>query len=84
MAEHRLKCWPEPFRAIWKGEKRHEIRVNDRSFTVGDTLLLEEWNPDTQKYVGASLRMVITHITKSGQWGLPPNLCVMSIGPIVR
>jgi hypothetical protein len=42
---HALKCWPEFFAAILGGQKRHEVRHDDRGFKVGDRLLLREWDP---------------------------------------
>src|SRR5690606_28445539 len=42
---HDLKCWPEPFRAIVAGAKRHEFRRDDRGYALGDVLYLYEWDP---------------------------------------
>lgn len=45
-ATHKLKTWPEPFRAILDGRKRHEFRRDsDRIFMEGDTLVLQEFDP---------------------------------------
>lgn len=76
---HKLKTWPLPFAAVCSGRKTHEVRVNDRCFEVGDGILLEEFNPDTQRYTGATCLVAITYISKGGTFGLPENLCVMSI-----
>lgn len=45
MSTHHLKTWPEHFQAVKSGDKKAELRVNDRSFQVGDTLILEEYEP---------------------------------------
>lgn len=42
---HRLKTWRESFQAILDGEKRFEVRKNDRSFLEGDFLMLVEFDP---------------------------------------
>lgn len=81
---HQLKTWTGEFDAVTEGRKTHEVRVNDRGFSVGDLLMLREWIPqgeDMKKgsYTGRSLMRKITYITPAGAWGLPDNLCVLSI-----
>lgn len=76
---HELKTWPEPFEAMCSGHKSHEIRKDDRSFAVGDLLDLREWDPDTQVYSGRRLIMEVTYKSEPGFWGLPDDLCVMSL-----
>jgi hypothetical protein len=85
--EHDLKTWPEPFQAVLDGCKRYEVRVDDRGFAVGDMLVLREWDPDNDymplvdrsRYTGRTLRARVTYKTPGGAWGLPKELCVMSI-----
>lgn len=117
-----LKTWPEPFEAIWRGDKRYEIRKDDRGFGVRDQLNLREFVPhepckgsgvirypiasgvvtealpdgsirvdgvrqlpnavcDCSEphgcYTGREVWTQVTYMTKGGQWGLPPNLCVL-------
>ena len=45
MKVHLLKSWPMPFRALRKGDKTFELRVNDRDYATGDVLVLREWVP---------------------------------------
>ncbi len=73
---HELKCWPDPFDAMWRGVKPFEIRVNDRDFQVGDTLHLKEWVPDRAEYTGRFIYTKVTYMTQ-GDWGLPENVCVL-------
>ena len=61
-AIHKLKTWPKLFATSAAGDKPFEIRKNDRYFRVGDTLVLQEWDPITQKYSGKSLTRKITYI----------------------
>ena len=42
--EHRLKIMPEFFRAVTDGRKTFELRKDDRGFSVGDHLVLAEWD----------------------------------------
>ena len=76
---HDLKTWPDPFAALKAGVKTHEVRKNDRGFKVGDTLLLREWDPYAQIHTGRQINASVTYISEGGTFGLPPELCVMSI-----
>lgn len=65
---HDLKCWPEYFEAVLDGRKQFEIReCRDRCFTLGDTLLLREWNPDTERYTGRRCERQVAYMTDFGQ-----------------
>lgn len=87
--EHDLKCHPGPFDAVIRGLKPYEIRVNDRDYRVGDTLLLREWKPPQEteshllpgRYTKRSVRVRVTYMTGGGEWGLPKTLCVLGIVP---
>lgn len=51
MSEHELKVWPLFFEAIADGRKTFELRDNtDRWFHEGDRLILNEWDPDAERY----------------------------------
>jgi len=76
---HELKTWPEAFRDIKLGSKKHEIRKADRNFNVGDTLHLREWDPFKTEYTGETVDVTVTYITREGLWGLPADICVMSV-----
>ena len=62
MTVHDLKCWPEFFEPVWRGEKTAEIRYNDRKYAVGDVLLLREWEPEMAAYTGRECRRMVTHM----------------------
>lgn len=77
---HELKTWRDAFKVIKRGDKKHDIRKNDRPFAVGDMLYLREWdNAITQDYTGESVHVLVTYISEGGTWGLPRDMCVMSI-----
>ena len=75
---HELKCWPESFDLIRDGKKTFEIRVNDRNYRTEDILRLNRYMPKDKYYTGEQIVVEVTSITQ-GKWGLPENLCVMSI-----
>jgi hypothetical protein len=81
---HELKTWPEPFGAMSRGEKRYEVRVDDRGFRVGDLLHLREWEPATQAYTGWDLLCLVTYKTSGGSFGLPKELCVLGTRIVAR
>lgn len=86
---HKLKLWPAPFAASWGGKKRYEVRQDDRGFAVGDLLVLQEFDPGDGtylrgRYTGRALCVAITYKTGGGTWGMPPNLCVLSVDELAR
>lgn len=80
-SEHDLKCWPEPYDAIERGDKRYEYRKDDRGFLVGDVLVLRRFVPHTNKFSGRWMRKRVTWISRGPDWGIPDGYCVMSIAP---
>ena len=40
MIEHTVKCWPNYWDAIERGEKTFEVRLDDRGYQKGDILSL--------------------------------------------
>jgi ASC-1-like (ASCH) protein len=75
---HRLKTWPEYFKAIKSGAKNFELRKDDRHFKIGDILILQEWEFD--KYSGNTLKVEVTYLFHDdGTLGLMQGYCIMSI-----
>ncbi len=79
---HCLKTWPDLFKDIVSGIKTFDIRRNDRGFKVGDVLVMQEYSPETMEYTKEMASFKVTYIIQ-GVWGLPEDVCVMSINPIV-
>lgn len=77
---HELKTHSLAFKAIKAGTKVHEVRCADRDYAPGDTVILREWNEDTE-YTGDSVTKEIGYVTYPGQWGLPAGVCVFSLLP---
>lgn len=84
-AVHQLKTWPAAFAATWAGDKRYELRRDDRSFRVGDSLDLREWDPRTLDYSGRRITAGVTCITRAGDFpGLLPRHVILWLGPPMR
>ena len=80
--KHYLKTWPEFFKAIKSRKKRFEIRLNDRDYRVNDILILQEWNPNTQKYTGSNdIYVLVTYVLAERPW-VPDGYVCMSINII--
>lgn len=83
--QHVLKSWPAFFRPIVAGIRTHELRYDDRGFSVGDQLLLREFDPTREEYTGAELVVHITSMTSSdlpcavSGTGLGANFCILSV-----
>ena len=75
---HALKIYPEYFEAVRIGEKRFELRDNDRDFRVGDYLALNEW--DNKQYTGRTELVKVTYILNPNEFmSCQGNFVVMSI-----
>jgi hypothetical protein len=83
---HALKIWPCYFREVLSGQKTFEIREmsDDRNFQVGDTLWLQEWDPDQKAYSGKHTVQKVTYILKGPAFGIADGFAVMSIKPHVE
>lgn len=57
---HKVKSAPEYFLAVVTGQKKAELRKNDRSYKSGDILSLCEWTHG--KFTGKEWAAVITHV----------------------
>jgi ASC-1-like (ASCH) protein len=76
---HTLKILPEYYRAVMDGRKTFEVRKNDRDFRVGDTLSLEQYDPELDRTFGVPLHLKVTYVLKGGQFGIEEGYCVMGV-----
>jgi hypothetical protein len=78
---HELKTWPEFFRPLWSGEKTFELRLDDRSYCVGDLLILQEFDPSpcVLEYSGRELRRIVTYKLPGGRFGLSEGWCILGL-----
>ncbi|UBF29910.1 DUF3850 domain-containing protein (plasmid) [Kovacikia minuta CCNUW1] len=94
MTQHRLKTWTIFFNQVVQGSKTFEIRLNDRNFKIGDTLLLMEYDPLKKAVKNRTFAVKVTYILslkcfldiKGWRWQIArvivPDLVVMAIQPI--
>ena len=64
MAVIKKKTWPELFKLVASGKKKFDLRVADFDVKEGDTLILEEWNPETKQYTGRSIEKKVDYVLK--------------------
>jgi len=84
--EHKVKTWPPFFKDAVSGKRPFDLRVNDRDYNEGDTLLQEEFDPDLEEYTGMKHRQEIVCVTRAedmpGKWGLKDGWCILGLKEI--
>ncbi|MDU6115940.1 MAG: ASCH/PUA domain-containing protein [Paeniclostridium sordellii] len=78
MKLHELKILPKFYEKVTSGEKRFEIRKDDRHFKVGDLIRLNEFDND---YTGRDCLFEIMYKLDGGNYGLEKGYCILSIKP---
>ena len=74
---HNLKIAPGHFASVIAGEKKAELRMNDRNFKCGDFILLREWRDE---FTGNVSLAKVTHLLPVGDFIITGgNWVVMSI-----
>jgi hypothetical protein len=82
---HIIKSWPQFFGPICEGTRTHELRRNDRDYSIGDTLILKEFEPQSHHYTGRECKAEITSMTSFAQpcavsgEALNADFCILSI-----
>lgn len=77
---HALKQHPKHFEPVISGKKLFEVRKNDRDYKVGDLLALNEYDPETKSYTGASVLVYVDYILDNPEY-CKEGYVVMSIKP---
>lgn len=86
---HKVKSWTPFFQAFKGGSKKHDMRdMKDRKYSVGDMLILQEYDPFKGQYTGDELEMRITYITSRdtpcafSSAALDRDYCILSLEEI--
>ena len=80
---HYIKCWPEFYKPVRKGEKTFELRKNDRGYEKGDVLVIQEWDQGGNGYTGNECVRVVSSIVKEG-FGLEKGHCCMGMKKSIK
>jgi hypothetical protein len=80
---HKLKCWTPYYQAALAGDKKFEVRRDDRGFQKGDVVKLEQYEPgvgyvcDPDDNIPYSFEREIKYILTGGQFGIEPGYVVL-------
>lgn len=77
---HSLKIWPEYYKAAATCTKPFEVRKNDRGFKVGDVLVLNEFDPEAQRYTDRKVLRYVTYILDDPAY-LQAGYVVLGVAP---
>lgn len=80
MTTHILKVIKPFFKELKNGNKKFEVRFNDRNFQAGDNLILKEYCSKTEKFTGKRISKGITYVLTGGQFGIEEGYVVLSLG----
>ena len=64
MATITKKVWPKFFEQLLSGEKQFELRLADFELNPGDTLVLKEFDQETQAFTGRKITKVAQKVMK--------------------
>ena len=74
---HVVKILPKYFKAVESGNKKFELRRDDRCYIVGDELYMEEWTPE-EGYTGKGIVKKITYVLRGcPEYGLMRGYCII-------
>lgn len=73
--KHEIKILPQYYEAVSKGNKRFELRKDDRDYQVGDIIKLREW--DGKEYTGYEMTTGIRYVLRDcPEYGLMEGYCI--------
>lgn len=78
MKTHELKTVNPYFQEVWEGNKRFELRLNDRDFNVNDVLLLKEYDSENETCSQREIWCIVAYILKDYP-GIDKDYCILGI-----
>jgi hypothetical protein len=82
VSTHELKTWPKFFDDVADGRRNFELRRDDRSFEIGDTLRLVEFRHAVGEYTGRFVERRISYILRGREVervGLPIGFAILGL-----
>ena len=74
---HQLKILPKYFAAVMAGNKKFELRKDDRDYKVGDDVVLSEYDLENKRLTGARKIVEITYVLRNcPEYGLQDGFCI--------
>ena len=58
------KIPPDFYDLVNSNKKNFELRLNEFEVNEGDTLILEEWDPETKEYTGRTIEREVGYVLK--------------------
>lgn len=78
---HALKISPQYFKDVETGQKTFEVRKDDRPYTLGDILLLCEYDITKETYTKKKLVRRISYILRDKQY-CKKGYVILGIEPV--
>lgn len=77
---HDLKIDPDHFERIFKRQKRFEIRKDDRKFSEGDILILNEYDRTTKTLTGRKILLLSGKVYRDEvKFAMKEKYCIIEI-----
>jgi hypothetical protein len=79
------KVTPEKFQSLKSGETTFEIRKNDKSYKVGDTLFFQEFNKTENGFglTGNVISLRVCQTSTGFNLGVKPGYVVLGLNKII-
>lgn len=59
------KILPEYFELVLSGKKKYDLRLGDFDVNAGDTLILREWDKESQSFTGREIERNVLYVGKT-------------------